>query len=465
MLQSQKNQQKIQKLMLKQGDLVELEINDLSNDGNGVARFDNQVVFIPDTVSGDRLSARLVRVKPKHAQGKLEQIITPSPHRIRPRCIVADKCGGCQWQHINYSYQLQAKQNLVKQILQRIGGFNNPPVLEVIGGADLGYRNKVTYPLGISEIGTLQAGYYKKASHKIVNINQCPIQDQRLNQLLTEIKQDLLNLGVSIYDEKTQKGALHHLGFRIGVNTGEILLILVSKEQNIPAIDQQAKYWLQRYENLVGVTLNYNPHHNNVIFGEQTFLIAGKPYLKEIFAGLTLQLRSETFFQVNTNMAEALLNVIFEQLNLQGNEIFVDVYCGIGTFTLPFAQKVQTAIGIEIQKASVEQAMINSDFNHITNVDFLQGNAEKLLPKLDVQPDVVFLDPPRKGCHQKVIDALLSVKPTRIVYLSCNISTLARDLKLLCQDGIYQLTTVQPADFFPQTSHVECAAFLTRNSL
>lgn len=450
--------------MLKQGDLVELEINDLSNDGNGVGRIDNQVVFIPDTVNGDRILTRIVRLKRKYGEGKIEQIVTPSAHRIRPRCIVADKCGGCQWQHIDYSFQLKVKQNLVQQTLQRIGGFTNPPVLEVIGSSDLGYRNKVTYPLGISEAGFLQAGYYRKGTHKIVNINKCPVQDQRLNQLLTEIKQDLLNLGISIYNENTKKGALSHLGFRIGVNTGEILLILVSKDKDIPVLDQQAVYWLERYSNLVGVTLNYNPHHNNVILGKETLLLAGKPYLKEIFAGLKFQLRSETFFQINTHAAESLLEAIFDRLNLQGQETMVDAYCGVGTFTLPFAQKVKQAIGIELYQNSVEQALINADLNHITNVDFLQGSTETILPELDIEPDVVFLDPPRKGCHQEVIETLLTIKPKRIVYLSCNIATLARDLKLLCEDRVYQLTAVQPADFFPQTSHVECAAFLTLNS-
>jgi 23S rRNA (uracil1939-C5)-methyltransferase len=449
--------------MLKQGDLVELEINDLSNDGSGVGRIDNQVVFIPDTVNGDRLWARLVRVKRKHSQGKIKEIITPSTHRIRPRCMVADKCGGCQWQHIDYSYQLEAKRNLVRQTLQRIGGFHNPPVLKVIGGSDLGYRNKVTYPLKISETGNLQAGYYQKASHKIVNLNQCPIQDRRLNPLLAEIKQDLQNLGISIYNEKTHQGALRHLGFRIGANTGEILVTLFSKEKNIPKIERQAQIWLKRYQNLVGVALNYNPHAHNVILGENTFLLGGKPYLKEIFAGLELHLRSETFFQVNTPVAEALLKVIFDQLNLQGKEIVVDAYSGIGTFTLPFAQKVQKAIGIELQSASVEQAQINADLNHISNVEFLEGRSEKLLAKLDIKPDLVFLDPPRQGCHREVIDTLRQIKPPRIVYLSCKSPSLARDLKLLCENELYQLTEVQPADFFPQTSHVECAAFLTLN--
>ena len=446
--------------MIQQGNLVELEITDISNDGNGVGRIDNHVVFVPDTLTGDRLKARLVRVKKKYSQGKLQELISPSPERIRPRCIVADKCGGCQWQHVDYQYQLVAKRNLVIQTLQRIGGFSNPPVLEVIASNELGYRNKATYPLSISATGTLQAGYYQKGSHKLVNLNQCPIQDPRLNQLLAEIKQDLQKLGLPIYNEKNHQGALRHLGLRIGANTGEMLLTLVSKDRNLPGIEEQAQVWLQRYPNLVGVALNYNPHGGNVIFGKDTFLLGGRLYLKEIFAGLTLHLRPETFFQVNTPVAEALLDKIFTQLNLTGNEVVVDAYCGIGTFTLPLAQKVQQVIGIESQATAVQQAQINAKLNHIINVQFLKGKAEKLFPQLDVKPDLVFLDPPRKGCQREVIDVLLTLKPSRLVYVSCQSPSLARDLSLLCQDGVYQLTVVQPADFFPQTPHIECVAFL-----
>jgi 23S rRNA (uracil1939-C5)-methyltransferase len=446
--------------MIKQGSIVDLEITDLSNDGNGVGRIDDQVVFVPDTVTGDRLKARLVRVKRKHGQGKLEELISPSPHRIRPRCIVADKCGGCQWQHIDYQHQLAAKHNLVRQSLERIGGFSDPPVLEVIPSAELGYRNKATYPLGLSATGTLQAGYYQKGTHKLINLNQCPIQDARLNPLLAEIKQDLQQLGFPIYNEQTHQGALRHLGLRIGANTGEMLLTLVSKEQNLPGLEEQAQLWLERYPYLVGVALNYNPHLGNVIFGQDTFLLGGRLYLKEIFGGLTFHLRPETFFQVNTPVAEALLDKIFTQLNLTGHEITVDVYCGIGTFTLPLAQKVQQAIGIESQATAVQQAQINARINKIANVQFRKGRAENLLSKLDLKPDLVLLDPPRKGCRREVIHTLLALKPSRIVYLSCQSPSLARDLKLLSEQGIYQLKMVQPADFFPQTPHVECAAFL-----
>jgi 23S rRNA (uracil1939-C5)-methyltransferase len=443
----------------RQGELVEVTITDLSDSGDGVGRFGQRVVFVPDTVTGDRASVRLVRVKPQYAHGKLYELIEPSPHRIRPSCIVADKCGGCQWQHVDYAYQLEAKQNQVIQALERIGGFATPPVDPTLTvGESLGYRNKSTYPLSRSQTEQIQAGYYQKGTHHLVNLNQCPIQDERLNPLLAEVKQDLK--GWKIYNESTHQGQLRHLALRIGRRTGDMLLTLVSKDRTLPGLDAQAQKWLDRYPHLVGVLVNVNRDRTNTIFGPETHCIAGEPFLEEQFLGLTFQIRSDTFFQVYTEQAEALMQVVLEELKLKDDDIFVDAYCGIGTMTLPIAQRVQQAIGLEIQPEAIEQAQQNAALNGIHNVSFQIGAVEKLLPAIDVQPTVVLLDPPRKGCDSQVIESLRQWHPQRIVYVSCNPATLARDLKLLGADGAYELTRVQPADFFPQTAHVECAAFL-----
>ncbi|BAY14823.1 23S rRNA methyltransferase/RumA [Anabaenopsis circularis NIES-21] len=445
----------------KQGELIEIAIADLTDTGDGVGRYEDRVVFVPDTVPGDRVQVRLLHVKPKYAHGKLIQLLHPSSHRIRPSCIVADKCGGCQWQHINYEYQLEAKRNQVIQALQRIGGFTAPSVDPVLTAlSPLGYRNKSTYPFSVSATGQVQAGYYQKGSHHLVNLNQCPVQDSRLNPLLTEIKQDIQRRGWKIYDEQRHKGQIRHLGLRIGCRTGEILLTLVVTEWNLPKITEQAEEWLQRYPQLVGIALNRNPERTNAIFGAETRTIAGVPYLKEKFADLEFQIRPDTFFQVSTETAEALLEVIQSELNLQGDEVLVDAYCGIGTLTLPLAKQVRQAVGLEVQAQAVEQAILNAERNSIHNVTFQVGAVENLLPQMGIIPNVVILDPPRKGCDRSVIDSLLRSKPARIVYVSCKVATLARDLKLLCQGGVYTLTRVQPADFFPQTSHVEAAAFL-----
>jgi len=450
----------------KQGDLVEIEITDLSDTGDGVGRNAELVVFVADTVPGDKIVVRLVNVKQKYAKGKVKELLQPSPHRIKPACIVADKCGGCQWQHINYEYQLEAKRKAVIQALVRIGGFTQPKVDGVITGASsLDYRNKATYPVGISTSGGLKVGYYQKSSHQIVNLNQCPVQDSRLNQILKEVKQDIQSLGWEVYNEGSHTGIIRHLGLRIGRRSGEILLTLIVKDWNIPRIREKAQEWLEHYPSLVGVMLNRNDHRTNKIFGNETRLISGKSYLEEEFASLKFQIRPDTFFQVNTETAEALLYEIQSELNLQGNEILVDAYCGIGTLTLPLAKQVDLAIGLEIQKSAVAAAKNNAQYNHINNVTFYSGKVEELLSRISKKPDIVILDPPRKGCEKTVIETLRKAKPARIVYVSCKPATLARDLKLICQDGLYTLSRVQPADFFPQTAHVEVAAFLVLSDL
>ncbi|NEQ35605.1 MAG: 23S rRNA (uracil(1939)-C(5))-methyltransferase RlmD [Okeania sp. SIO3I5] len=481
-------------LVWQQGQLVEISITDLTDSGDGVGRYDEKVVFVSDTVPGDRLIVRLTRVKPKYAYGKLHQFLEKSDYRIKPYCIVADKCGGCQWQHIHYEYQLQAKQNQVIQALERIGKLKLPKVEPTLASpSPFGYRNKVTYPLSISSKGEVRAGYYQKGSHQLINLNQCPIQDQRFNPLLKEIKQDITRQEWKIYDENKHTGILRHLSLRIGEKIGEILLTLVvngsqeKPEELLPGITVQAKKWLEYYSQLVGVCLNYNSQATNTIFGQQTVCVAGKSYVREKFHGLEFQLTPNTFFQVNTKAAEKLIEIIIQELGLSGSEIIVDAYCGVGTFTLPLAKYLQQVnisnndfvdiatedlseiglrksmvIGLEVQRVAIQQARHNAEINHLTNVRFYDGKVESLLPDLEVKPDVVLLDPPRKGCDRSVLETLLEILPERIVYISCKPTTLARDLNILCSTGKYYLSKVQPADFFPQTAHVECAAFLVK---
>jgi 23S rRNA (uracil1939-C5)-methyltransferase len=453
-------------IVWRQGAVIPLEITDLSDTGDGVGRAGQLVVFVPDTVPGDRIMVRLLHVKSHYAHGMVTQMIAPSPHRTRPPCIVADKCGGCQWQHIDYPFQLIAKHNQVVQAMERIGGFEQPPVNAVLPAASpLAYRNKATYPAGVSATGQVQMGYYQKGSHQLVNLNQCPVQDQHLNPLLAEVKLDIQRQGWSIYNEQIHQGQIRHLSLRIGRRTGEILLTIVVKNWHLPGIDLQAQQWLERYPQLVGVSLNRNGDRTNAIFGQETRCLAGVAYLHEEFAGLKFQVRPETFFQVSTETAESLLRVIQSQLNLQGHEVLVDAYCGIGTLTLPLAQQVRQAIGLEVQSAAIEQAMINAEYNGIKNVTFHVGLVENSLPNLQIRPDVILLDPPRKGCAVDVIKSLLELRPDRIVYISCKVATLARDLKLLCAEGVYTLISIQPADFFPQTAHVEAVALLRLTDL
>jgi 23S rRNA (uracil1939-C5)-methyltransferase len=496
----------------RQGDVVEIDITDVNDSGEGVGRAGDRVVFVPDTVTGDRVVARLVTVKRQYSHGKLLEVLTASPHRVRPSCIVADKCGGCQLQHIDYDYQLIAKENQVLQALKRIGKFTAPPVAPIVGAqGNFAYRNKVTYPLGVSDSGNVKAGYYRKGTHQIVNLNQCPVQDERLNPLLAEIKQDIQDRGWQIYQPES-KGArepglrrtgvqiivsqyqeeeltvtgipkpklrnrptitqvtdipdnrpkFRHLLMRIGRRTGEILLTLVVTDFDIPDIEGQAQRWMQRYPNLVGVCLNLNSQSTNNIFGTETRCIAGRDYVCETFGNLQFQLKGDTFFQIYTEQAETVLNMIIDRAKFTGEETLIDAYCGIGTFTLPLSKRVKKVIGLEVHAASVVQARSNARLNSINNIEFRTGAVEELLPEIEVQADIVLLDPPRTGCDRAVLDALTAMQPAQIIYISCKPATLARDLQILCEQGNYQLTHVQPADFFPQTSHVECVAFLTR---
>jgi len=455
----------------QQGQVVEVTIADLNDQGAGVGRLDNWVVFVPDTVPGDRVQVRLVQVKRQYGLGQLQQVLTPSPDRIRPACIVADKCGGCQWQTVAYERQLAVKHNQVVQALQRLAAIPLPPIPAGIASRiapilaapnPLGYRNKATYPLRQSTTGLVQAGYYRKGSHRLINLNQCPVQDPRLDPLLATIKQDLTAQGWSIYDEVTHQGTLRHLALRVGRRTGELLLTLVVSDYVLPNLETQVQTWLARYPNLVGVCLNHNPDRTNAIFGETTACVAGRSYLYEEFAGLRFRVEPTTFFQVYTEQAEQLLAQLSDRLPLTEAMTLVDAYCGVGSFTLPLAQRVRQAIGLEVSAAAIAQARINAEENQIANVQFQAGRVEDLLPQLTVQPDVVLLDPPRKGCDRQVLDTLLTRQPLHIVYISCKPATLARDLKHLCQGGTYQVQWVQPADFFPQTPHVECAVWLQR---
>lgn len=460
----------------RQGALVDLEIDTLSDSGEGVGRWRDpadpdgpgRVAFVPDAAPGDRARVRLVQVKRKYARGKLQDLLTRSPQRTRPACIVADKCGGCQWQHLSYEAQLAAKQQQVVDALVRIGGFDAPPVDPILPAPEpLHYRNKSTYPVAPGvEPGSLRAGYYQKGSHKLVNLNQCPVQDARLDPILARVKQDIQTRGWAAYDETDDSGQIKHLSLRIGRRTGEVLLTLVVKDWVLPGIEAQANQWMADIPGLVGVCLNRNPRRTNVIFGDRTRCMAGRDSLTEVLDGLSFRIGPDTFFQVATEQTEALLGIVRDALQLSGEEVLVDAYCGVGTLTLPLARHARQVVGLELQPEAIAQATLNAGLNGIANVTFCEGPVEELLPYLDeppaaiaLPPDAVLLDPPRRGCKPEVLETLLELGAPRIAYMSCKPSTLARDLQVLAER--YQLDRVQPADFFPQTAHVECVAFLS----
>jgi 23S rRNA (uracil1939-C5)-methyltransferase len=448
---------------------VEIKIRDLTDDGEGIGSADGQVIFVPYTVPEDVVKVQIIpqknASKHKYRHGKLLEIVARSPHRIQPHCIVADKCGGCQWQLVDYPFQLQLKHNKVRETLIRIGKFDPQQidtVLQVIVPAPqpFGYRNKVAYPLGISQTGAVKAGYFQTKSHKLINLNQCPVQDDRLNIFLKNIKQDIQQQGWTIYKEAEHQGALRHLLFRIGRYTNQVLLTLVSKEKQLPNLYAQAQKWLQQYPNLVGVHLNYNPDRTNVILGAETKCIAGAEFLTEKLLGYAFHLRPDTFFQVYTEQAEQMIQFIIDYLQTVSAQIVVDAYAGIGSIAICIAKLVQQVIAIEIQPQASRQGEHNAQLNEISNIQFLTGKVETVLTELPVPPDTIILDPPRKGCAPQVIEYLQQQLPRHLIYVSCNPATLARDLQMLCAEKKFRLVKVQPFDFFPQTGHVETVCIL-----
>jgi 23S rRNA (uracil1939-C5)-methyltransferase len=451
-------------LLWQQGSLIPLKITALATEGEGLGHYQGRVVFVPNTVPGDQVIIRLLRVKREYGSGVIHQMESPSPHRIRAACLVSDKCGGCQWQPIQYALQLQTKQNTVQEALERIGKLKLPPSLPILGAEQpLRYRNKVIYPLQQGKTG-LRMGYYQPGSHRLINLNQCPVQDQRLDPFLNNLKHDFQKAGWIPYDEKTHQGSLRHVSLRIGRRTGEILLTLISRDLSLPGLESWAQTWLTQYPGLVGVCLNHNPQRTNTLFGSKTNLIAGQKIIRERFLGLLIAIDSTSFFQIYTEQAEAFFGWILDQMHLQGSETVVDAYCGIGTLTLPLAQRVKQVIGIDSLAAAIQQAQYNAEVNQIKNAHFLEGRVETLLPTLD-PADIVLLDPPRKGCGSVVLEALLHQHPRQIIYISCHAATQARDLQILLAQGTYEVKAWRAADFFPQTSHVESVVFLDRKNI
>jgi 23S rRNA (uracil1939-C5)-methyltransferase len=306
-------------------------------------------------------------------------------------------------------------------------------------------------------------GYYATSSHTLIDLQHCPVQDERLEPFLQQIKQDLQMTGWSAYQEQNHQGTLRHLGLRIGRRTGEVLLTLVVKDRHLQGIETWAEQWIDRYPRLIGVCLNHNCARTNTIFAEETVTVAGRSTLREEFAGFTLEIDSTSFFQIYTEQAERFFWWIVDQLHLSGSETIIDAFCGIGTLTLLLAQQARRVIGIEAWPDAIRQAQINARHNQILNTEFLCGTVEAILPTLSPS-QIVVLDPPRKGCEAKVLATIGRHQPQQVVYISCNPATLARDLQILLADGGYELWQWRAADFFPQTVHVESVAFLRRKN-
>jgi 23S rRNA (uracil1939-C5)-methyltransferase len=441
-----------------------LRIDDLTREGLGLGRLDGQVILVAGALPGDRVRVRITHRAKRHAVGTLVALEDASPDRRRPPCILADRCGGCTLQALDDPAQERWKQRWVEQTLQRVGGVALPPRPLIAAPQPLGYRNRAVIPLERDNQGKLRAGYYRRGSHQIVNMNRCPVLDPRLDAMVAPLKVDLEASGwpVDRHGAAGQAGAgLRHLALRIGRRSGERLLTLVASHAELPGLPELAALWMDRWPELVGVTLNLQPRPDNRLFGDHNSTIRGRDALIESFAGVELQIGPDTFFQVCSEQAERVVALLLEALG-PPRGLIVEGFCGIGTFSLPLARSGWRVWGIESHGSTVALARANGRRNGLAErCTFVEGDVGAQLEQaLTKDPVAVLLDPPRKGLDETVVARLLRHRPPVVAYLSCDPATLARDLARLTGEGGYAISSVQPLDFFPNTSHVEALAIL-----
>ncbi|MFM1811153.1 MAG: hypothetical protein RLZZ336_91 [Cyanobacteriota bacterium] len=441
--------------------IAEITITGLSHDGRGVGRHEGQVVFVPDLLPGERARVRFEHGSRGVLHGVCLERLSDSEQRRRPPCILAERCGGCSLQHLSYPGQLQGKALLLQQTLARIAQIELQPLPLISNGHELGYRNRAVIPLERAAGGSIKAGFYRKGSHRIVNMNHCPVLDPRLDALIAPIKADLEASGWPVDRHLQAGGGLRHLALRVAQHSDEVLITLISSRADLADGQVLAAHWMERWPEVVGVLLNIQPKPNNTLFGPRTELLAGRSWLHERFCGLDFAIGCDTFFQVNTLQAEAAVAQVLAALN-PGGGLVVDAYCGVGAFSLPIAAAGHQVLGLELQDASIDLARRNASLNRLEhNCQFQAGPVANHLAAQLAMAAAVLVDPPRKGLETAVRQALIEQPVGQLLYLSCDPATLARDLRELCGQGPYRLAALQPFDFFPNTSHVETLAVLS----
>jgi len=448
------------------GGVVEVECRDLDRDGKGLASWNNWILVIPDLLPGERARVQFQQRQKSRWIARTVDLLSASEHRRKPPCMLANQCGGCTLQSLEESAQTRWKQQMLQQTMARVGGISTDPRPVLHDSARLlGYRNRALIPLRRDDNGALKGGYFRPRSHRIVNMNQCPVLDPRLDCLIQPIKADLDATGWPADHDLHHGGGLRHLGLRVGHHTGDVLITLISSHRNLPGLRALAEQWLARWSEVKGVTLNLQPKPSNLILGAETDCVAGSDTIAETFCGLALRLGSTTFFQVNTPQAERIVSTLAAWLSSQTFDGHViDAYSGIGTISLPLAQSGLRVVGLELHQASVDQARISAMQNNLSDrCDFVAGDVLDSLERNLPGAGALVLDPPRRGLDAKVVDLILSDPPPLLAYLSCDPATQARDLKLLLDPNCpYTLDDCQPVDFFPQTTHLESLALLKR---
>lgn len=474
-------------------DIVTVRIEDIGTEGEGIGKLEGFTLFVKDAVMGDVVEARLVKVKKNYAYARLEKVLTPSPLRVEPVCPYHKQCGGCQIQAMSYEAQLQFKENKVKNNLVRIGGFDQlfiESVMEPVVGMEQPwhYRNKAQFPVGTDKDGRIITGFYAGRTHSIIANTDCALGVEENQPILQKVLAYMQNENISAYDETTGQGLVRHILIRKGFTSGEIMVCLVINGKSLPKEDGLVST-LREIPGMTSIWLNYNTKNTNVIMGTEGRVLWGQNTITDVIhrrsleeinsgkdclrydskknapQGITFAISPLSFYQVNPIQTEKLYSLALEYAGLTGEETVWDLYCGIGTISLFMAQCAKAVYGVEIVPQAIEDARKNAERNHIENATFYVGKAEEVLPRLyeeeHIFADVICIDPPRKGCDEACLNTIIKMAPQRIVYVSCDSATLARDLKYLCENG-YEIRKVRAVDQFGQTVHVETVVLLSK---
>lgn len=441
-----------------------VEIIDQGFEGEGIAKIEGFTIFIEGAIKGEKCRILIVKVTSSHAFGKLVEILEKSKYRVEPDCATYKRCGGCNLRHIDYEETLNIKQNTVQNLVNKT--LNNKIKVEMtVGmGNPYNYRNKAQYPVGFDKSGEPVMGVYAKRTHEIIPMRNCMIQNPVSEKIANVVLGFFIKNNIPIYNEKNGEGLLRHIVIKVGIKTHEIMCILVLNKKELKKEKELIKVLIREFPEIKTIVKNYNMKNTNVILGNENEVIYGDGYIYDELGDYTFKISPLSFYQINPIQTEALYNIAIEMADLKKTDTLFDLYCGIGTigiFASPYVNKVY---GIEIVKQAIEDAKENANINNIRNIEFFAGDVEKVfenvLKEHNVKPDVIFVDPPRKGLDKHTIENILNIKPEKIVYISCNPASLVRDLKLL--EESYEIKKIQPVDMFPFTSNVECVAVMGR---
>lgn len=439
-----------------------VEIIDQGFEGEGIAKIEGFTIFIEGAIKGEKCRILIVKVTSSHAFGKLVEILEKSKYRVEPDCATYKRCGGCNLRHIDYEETLNIKQNTVQNLVNKT--LNNKIKVEMtVGmGNPYNYRNKAQYPVGFDKSGEPVMGVYAKRTHEIIPMRNCMIQNPVSEKIANVVLGFFIKNNIPIYNEKNGEGLLRHIVIKVGIKTHEIMCILVLNKKELKKEKELIKVLIREFPEIKTIVKNYNMKNTNVILGNENEVIYGDGYIYDELGDYTFKISPLSFYQINPIQTEALYNIAIEMADLKKTDTLFDLYCGIGTIGIFASPYVNRVYGIEIVKQAIEDAKENANINNIRNIEFFAGDVEKVfenvLKEHNVKPDVIFVDPPRKGLDKHTIENILNIKPEKIVYISCNPASLVRDLKLL--EESYEIKKIQPVDMFPFTSHVECVTVL-----